>query len=210
MFRSTVRATNVAPTPSAKAHGLIGPVGRAHRRRLGHLPELAGRRVLALGEPVDPVVEEQDREVHVPPEDVEHVVAADGEAVAVPGHHEDLEVRARQAEAGRDGRRPAVDRVEPVGVHVVREPARAADPGDEDDVLPGDAEVGHHLLDGRQDRVVPAARAPADVLVGLEVLLRVARAPAVRSSRCSSVALDQLVDRVHDFLRWRAARPARG
>jgi hypothetical protein len=31
MFRSTVRATNVAPTPSAKAHGLMGrsaePIG---------------------------------------------------------------------------------------------------------------------------------------------------------------------------------------
>src|SRR5713226_2088026 len=149
------------------------PVGRAHRRGLRHLAELARRRVLALRETVDPVVEEQDRQVHVAAQHVQHVVAADREPVAVARHHEHLEVRPREAQARRDGRRPAVDRVEAVGVHVVREPARAADPGDEDDVLLRDAEVGHRLLRRRQDRVVPAAGAPADVLVGLEVLLRV-------------------------------------
>src|SRR5206468_11211751 len=36
-------------------------------------------------------------------------------------------------------------------------------------------EVGHRLLDGRQDRVVPATRAPANILVGLEILLGVPR-----------------------------------
>ena len=39
-----------------------------------------------------------------------------------------------------------------------------------DDVLAGYAEFGHEALDGGQDRVVTAARAPADFLVGLEVL----------------------------------------
>src|SRR2546422_4132758 len=120
-----------------------------------------------------PVVEEQDRDVHVPPERVQHVVAADREPVAVPRHDEHLEIRARQPEPGGDGRRAAVDRMEPVGVHVVREAARAADPRDEDDVLLGDAEVRHRLLHRREDRVVPAPGAPPDVLIGLEVLLRV-------------------------------------
>src|SRR5262249_20148062 len=59
-----------------------------------------------------------------------------------------------------------------VGVHVVREAARTADPGDEDEVLACDTELGQHLLDLRQDGVVPAARAPADILIRDEVLLR--------------------------------------
>src|SRR4029453_15678627 len=150
-------------------------VERAHRCRLRHLAELAGRRVLPLREPVDPVVKEQDGEVHVAAQDVEHVVAADREPVAVAGDHEDLHLRARHPQPGRDRRGPAVDRVEAVGVHVVRKAARAADPGDEDDVLLGNAQVGHRLLDRGEDGVVAAAGAPPHVLVRLEVLLRVLR-----------------------------------
>src|SRR5438876_528326 len=147
--------------------------GGAERRGFRDLAELARGRVLTLREAVDPVVEQQDRHVHVPAEHVEHVVAADRQPVAVPRHDEHLEIRACQPEPGGDGRGAAVDGVEPVGVHVVRKPARAADPRDEDDVLLRDAEVRHRLLHRGEDRVVPAARAPPDVLVGLEVLLRV-------------------------------------
>src|SRR5204862_6132919 len=63
-----------------------------------------------------------------------------------------------------------MDRVEAVGVHVVRQTAGAADATDEDDVLLREAEVGHYLLGLGEDRVVAAARAPADLLVGHEVL----------------------------------------
>ena len=75
-------------------------------------------------------------------------------------------------EAGGDRRRPPVDRVHPVGVHVVREPRCAADPGDEDRVLAAHAELGQQHLHGGEDRVVPAARAPADLLVARPVLAR--------------------------------------
>src|SRR5215475_1220758 len=84
--------------------------------------------------------------------------------------------------SGRASLRPVamagapVDGVEAIGVHVVREAARAADARDEHDVFLGDAEIGHRLLHGAQDRVVTAPRAPAHVLVGLEILLGVARA----------------------------------
>ena len=43
-------------------------------------------------------------------------------------------------------------------------------PGDEDDVLAGDAEAGQEALDRGEDGVVTAAGAPAHLLVGLEVL----------------------------------------
>src|SRR5205809_485246 len=148
-------------------------VGGAVRRGLRDLAELARGRVLPLREAIDPVVEEEDRHVHVPAQHVQHVVAADRQPVAVPRHDEHLEIGTRQPEPGGDGRGAAVDRVEPVGVHVVRKPTRAADPRDEDDVLLRDAEVRHRLLHGGEDRVVPAPGAPPDVLVGLEVLLRV-------------------------------------
>src|SRR5439155_20378463 len=66
----------------------------------------------------------------------------------------------------------AVDRVHPVGLHVVREARGAADTGDEDDLLAREAELGHERLDGGEDGVVAAARTPAHLLVGLEVLRR--------------------------------------
>ncbi len=43
-------------------------------------------------------------------------------------------------------------------------------PGHDHELLLGDAEVGEHRLHGGEDRVVAAPRAPADLLVGLEVL----------------------------------------
>ena len=76
----------------------------------------------------------------------------------------------RRRQPGRDRRRAAVDRVHPVRLHVVREARGAADPGDEDDVLARDPELGHEALHRGEDRVVAAARAPAHLLVGLEVL----------------------------------------
>ena len=66
---------------------------------------------------------------------VDEVVAADRQRVAVAGHHPDVEVGPGHGQAGGDGRRPTVDRVHPVRVHVVREPGRAADAGHEHGVL---------------------------------------------------------------------------
>ena len=60
----------------------------------------------------------------------------------------------------------------PIRLHVVGEAGGAADPGDEDDPLAREPELGHEALDDVEDRVVPAARAPANLLIGLEVLGR--------------------------------------
>src|SRR5207237_8013445 len=102
---------------------------------------------------------------------------------------------------GGDRRRATVDRVEPVRVHVVRKAARAADAGDEDDVFLGDAEIGHRLLHRAQDRVVAASRAPAHVLIGLEVLLGVLRRrrrrrPRVGRAHCRSPSSWLMVSRI--------------
>jgi hypothetical protein len=82
--------------------------------------------------------------------------------------HTDRSCRGRQA--SRDRGRPAVRWVQAVAVHVVRQPGRAADAGDDDDVLARHLKLGQEGLEGGQDRVVTAARAPPDLLVGFEVL----------------------------------------
>src|SRR3546814_20201032 len=57
--------------------------------------------------------------------------------------HEDRHILAGRRDPGGDRRGTAVDRVHAVGVDVVREPCRAADAGDDDGVLPLDAEPRH-------------------------------------------------------------------
>src|SRR5262245_47207223 len=80
-----------------------------------------------------------------------------------------------------------MDRVKAVGVDVVREPARAADAGDEHALLTGDTQLRQHLLNLRQDGVVAAAGAPADVLIGNEVLLAELRLGGASSAHeCTS------------------------
>ena len=139
-------------------------------RGLGDLPQLARGRVLPLGEPVDLVVEEQDRDVDVAAQGMDEVVAADRQRVAVTGDDPHVQVGASHGQARGDGRRAPVDRVHPVGVHVVREAGCAADARHEGHVLAANAELGHEQLDGGEDRVVAAARAPADLLVAHPVL----------------------------------------
>ena len=63
-----------------------------------------------------------------------------------------------------------MDGVETVGLHVIREPAGAADAADDDEVLALDAELGKRALERVEDRVIAATRAPADVVGCDEVL----------------------------------------
>ena len=111
-----------------QADRVEGMVDRAERSRLGHLAGLRCRRVLPLGQPIDLVVEDQDVEPDVAPEGVDEVIAADAQGIAVATDHPDVEVRAGHSQPGSDRRCTTVDRVHPVGVHVVREPRGAADP----------------------------------------------------------------------------------
>src|SRR5207247_3745886 len=129
-------------------------------------------RVLALRQPIDAVVEEHDHDVHVAAQNMQEMIAADAQAVTVAGDDPDLEVWPRGLEPGGDRGGTPVDAMETVGVHVIRQPAAAADAGDEDDLLARDAEIRHQLLRLREDRVVAAARAPADLLVRDKIFAR--------------------------------------
>src|SRR5579863_7133857 len=60
-----------------------GAVERAEGSRLGFLIELRCRRILALGQPVDAVIEEQNLEADISAEHVSRVISADGEGIAI-------------------------------------------------------------------------------------------------------------------------------
>src|ERR1700733_4757045 len=101
---------------------------------------------------------------------MDQVVAPDGERVAVAGDDPDVQVRARGRQPGGDGRCPPVNGVHAVVVHVIRETGGTADARQEHRVLAAHAEVGHQHLDGGENGVVAASRAPADLLVAGPVL----------------------------------------
>ncbi len=63
------------------------------------------------------------------------VVTGDGDALSIGGNHPHRQIPTGQRQPGRDGRCTPVDRVQAIGLQVVRAPAGAADAADEDDVL---------------------------------------------------------------------------
>ena len=91
----------------------------AVRRGLGDGAELGGRRILALRQTVDLIVEEHDIDVDVATDGVDEMVSADGEGVAVAAGLPHGQGRIGHLDTCGDGRCTAVDAVEPVGVHVI-------------------------------------------------------------------------------------------
>ena len=128
-------------------------------------PQAGRGRVLSLGQPVDPVVEQDDVHVDIAADAVHEMVAADAQTVAVARDDPHLQVGTRHLQARRDGRGPTVDPVDAVGLHVVRETAGTADPRDEDELLARHLQRGQHLLHLCQNGVVSATGTPAYVLV---------------------------------------------
>ena len=172
MSTSTERATKVASAPIAMQRGLTGRSTEPYGVLLVRSADGAGRGVLTLGQSVNLVVEEDDLHVEVAADHVQEVVAADRERVAVTRDDPHLHVGPAELDAGRDGGGTAVNPVEAVRVHVVGEAARAADARHEDELFLRDTESGQDFFHLRQDRIVPAARAPANLLIARKVLGR--------------------------------------
>ena len=99
--------------------------------------------------------------LHVVSDRVHPVRGADRAAVAVAHHDEHREIGAMQLDARRDRQRAAVNAVETVRLEVMREPARAADAGDEHRLLGLELFGDEQLLDRGEHRVVAAAGTPA-------------------------------------------------
>ncbi len=124
---------------------------------------------------VNLIVEQQNFEAHVAAQHVNRVVAADGKRVAVAGGHPNIQVGPGDLHARSDGGRAAMNRVESESVHVIRKAAGAANARNEHELLARDAEVRENSLHRGQNRVVAAARTPANFLVGLEIFSGVNR-----------------------------------
>ncbi len=101
---------------------------------------------------------------------MDEMVAADRQRVSVAGDDPDREILTRQRQTCRDRRRTAVNGVHAIGFQVVREPARAADATDEDNVFAAQPQLGQEVAHRVEDDVVTATGAPADLLVTGEVL----------------------------------------
>ena len=142
-------------------------------RRVALQADRRGRRGLLLGEAVDLVVVQDRRQVHVVADRVDPVRRADAAAVAVAGVDEHREVGPRHLHALGDRERAAVDAVEAVRLHVVREARRAADARHEHRALRRQVLVAAQPLHRGEDRVVAAAAAPARhaALVVLELVV---------------------------------------
>ena len=131
--------------------------------------ELEGRRGLALRQPVDAVVVDDVQHVQVPAAGVHEVSAADSEPVAVAAETEDLELRIRELNPGRVRERPAVQRVDPVRLHIVDRLRGTPDPRDDRDAVGLHLELGQGHLDRPQDAEVPAPWTPVIVDFGRKV-----------------------------------------
>ena len=147
-------------------------VDRAHRRRWRSRARPRCRGVLTLGQPINLVVEQRHVDVDVAAQDVQRVVAADRQAVAVAGNDPDVELRIGQLDAGGDGRGATVDRMEPIGRHVIGEAGGAADTRYEHGFFPRRSNLRQRVSHAFDDRVVPAAGAPADFLVRRQIFCR--------------------------------------
>ena len=71
------------------------------------------------------------------------VIAADGQAITIPGDHHHFQVRAGQLKAGGKSQRPAVGYMQGVGIDISGSPPRAADTGHQSQVIHGDFQLVH-------------------------------------------------------------------
>src|SRR5580704_2509594 len=113
-------------------NGIERAVRGAVGRGLGFLSDLGGRRVLALGETVNLVVEHKNFQAHIAAEHVDRVISADGKRITIAGGNPNVKVRTNEFDTRGNRGGPAVNRVEAEGVHVIGETAGAADARDKD------------------------------------------------------------------------------
>src|SRR5204863_3762457 len=123
----------------------------------------AGRRNLPGGEAVDLVVHDDVGEIDVAAHDVDEVIAADPEPVAVSAGDEDLKVVVPKLRSGRNRQRAAMQGVHAVSVDVAGQVGGAADSADGQDFVRQESQLGDGRLQRVQDAEVSTARAPVGV-----------------------------------------------
>jgi hypothetical protein len=152
-----------------KGEGIKGMIKAAQGAGLGVFALLAGRGILTFGEAVNFIIEKQYVDVYIAPEQVGQVITPYAQAIAIAGDHPYTQVWIGHFQPGSHGRRPSVDAVHAVGVHVVGKAGTTTDARDENDVFPGDAQLGEHLLHLGEDAIVATAGTPFYFLIAGEI-----------------------------------------
>src|SRR5712692_4112841 len=121
-------------------HGIERTVDGAERRGFGLLVEFGSRRILALGQSVDAIVEEQNLDADVATQHVDGVISANGQRIAVPCGDPHFQIRTNGFDSRGYCRRAAMNGVKAERVHVIRKAAGAADAGNDHKVFALDSE----------------------------------------------------------------------
>src|SRR5688572_31442584 len=94
------------------------------------------------------------------------MVAADGEAVAVPAEEKDVQVGPGQAHAGSERDGAAVNEMRAVAVHEIGETRGTTDPGEGDDLFVIELAFLDDFVIGGEDREIAAAGTPGGMIGG--------------------------------------------
>src|SRR4051812_26206480 len=97
---------------------------------------------------------------------MDSVITANAEAISVACNDPHTQLRTGCFKSTRNRGGTPMDGMHAISIHIIREPAAAADSGYNDNVFFRNANTGHDLLDLRKNGVVTTTRAPAHFLVG--------------------------------------------
>ena len=97
------------------------------------------------------------------------MVAADGKPIAITSDDPNTEFRVGDLQSCGQSGCAAMDAVNPIRVHVVGETAGTTNARDEDDILFGNAQQRHRLLNLGQNAIIATTWTPAHGLVGYEI-----------------------------------------
>ena len=95
----------------------------AKRCALRDLAHFRCRTVLPFRQAVNLIIEQKDLKVYVAAHQVNQMIPTDGQCIAISGHDPDIQFRPTRLQSRGNGRRPAVNRVHSVGIHIIWEPA---------------------------------------------------------------------------------------
>ena len=128
---------------------------------------------MSFGQTVDFVVEQQNVDVDIASDGVDEVIATDGQSVSVSGDMPDRQLGIGHLDARGDGCGPTMDAMKSIGVDIIGEAGRTADPGYKSKTLVSVVEFFGHFGQGFENRiengVVPATGTPFDLLIAAEI-----------------------------------------
>src|ERR1700754_4598076 len=174
MFRVPVHGAGYKAriSPHSKCKGIERMIDAAEWCRLGDLPFLRGGRILPLGQPIDLVVKQQDVQVEIAAQQMDSVIPPNTETIPVARDDPDAQLGTAGLQPRSDSRSTPMDRMHAIGIHIIGKTAATTYPRNNNDVLPGYSQGRHNFLHLGEDDIIPASRAPADLLVCSKIFCR--------------------------------------